>query len=82
MVAVIGELIVPTLSVPNASVAGVNVTGAIPVPVRLIVCGLLLALSLIETVPGTLPAFEGVNVTVILQLAPVAMLVPQVFVWL
>jgi len=53
---------------------------AAPVPVRLTVCGLLLALSVMVTVPVRDPAAVGVKVTVNVQLAPAATLEVQVFV--
>jgi hypothetical protein len=52
----------------------------LPVPVRLEVCGLLLALSLTLNVPGLVPVPVGVNVTLILQLDLAARLVVQVVV--
>ena len=55
-------------------------TGQLPVPVRLTVCGLPLALSVMfsEVVRG--PEAEGVKVTLIVQLAPVATELPHVLV--
>jgi hypothetical protein len=44
-------------------------TGLLPVPVRLTVCGLLLALSVIVRVPVRVPPARGVKVTLIVQLA-------------
>ena len=55
--------------------------GATPVPVRLTVCGLPVALSVTVMVPGWLPVAVGVKVTVMVQLAPAATDVPQVLVW-
>jgi hypothetical protein len=49
----------------------------LPVPVRLTVCGLLAALSLKVSVPFTVPR-GGENVTPTVQLAPAAILAPQV----
>lgn len=40
---------------------------AMPVPVRLITCGLLLALSVIVIAPVLAPTAVGVNVTLIVQ---------------
>jgi hypothetical protein len=71
----------PTVVLANVRVAGVRVTaGAVPVPVRDAVCGEPLALSATLTVAFSDPAAAGLKVTVILQLAPAATLVPQVFV--
>ena len=52
-----------------------------PVPVRLTVCGLPPALSLIETEPVRAPEAVGVKVTVTVQWAPGAIELPQLFVW-
>ena len=54
--------------------------GATPVPVRLMVCGLLVAVSLMVTVPVSVPEVVGVKSTLIWQLAPAARLDPQLFV--
>ena len=55
--------------------------GAVPVPVKLTVCGLLLAVSVIVTVPFSVPVAVGVNVTLIAQAPPAARLAPHVLVW-
>jgi len=47
------------------------------VPLRATTCGLLEALSVIETVPVIAPVALGENVTLIVQLAADARLVPQ-----
>ena len=52
-----------------------------PVPVRLAVWGLLLASSTTVSAPLRVPVAVGVNVTLIVQLAKAARLVPQVLVW-
>jgi len=80
-VVVIGELLVPTVTVPKLKVLGDSFT-AVPVPVRETVWGLPVALSVMEMVPVTVPTAPdpGVNVTEIVQLAPAATLVPQVLV--
>jgi len=52
-----------------------------PVPARLTVCGLPVALSVMVIVPGRLPVAVGVNVTLMVQLAPAATELPQVLVW-
>jgi hypothetical protein len=51
----------------------------LPVPVRLDVCGLLLALSLTLNIPLRIPVWVGVNVTLIVHLLFAAKLVEQVF---
>jgi hypothetical protein len=53
-----------------------------PVPFKKTVWGLLLASSFTAILAVLLPAALGVNVTVMLQLAPPARLLGQVFVWL
>lgn len=55
-------------------------TGAVPVPVKGTICGLLGSLSVIVTFPVRIPTAVGVNVTVIVQLPPAPTDVPQVFV--
>ncbi len=51
-----------------------------PAPERATVCGLPLALSVIVTIADRAPAAVGVKVTMIVQFAPAATLVPQAFV--
>ncbi len=51
-----------------------------PVPFRLEVCGLLLALSLTLNVPVLVPVWVGVNVTLMVQLLEAPRLDPQVVV--
>jgi hypothetical protein len=55
-----------------------SVTGATPVPERLTVWGLVLALSVNVRTPVAGPSAAGVNVTPAEQLAPAAIPVPQV----
>ena len=50
---------------------------ASPTPLRATVCGEPLALSVIVNIPVRGPAAVGVKVTEIVQLVPVATLVPQ-----
>ena len=57
-----------------------NVTGAVPVPVRATVCGLLNALSVNVSAPVAAPSPVGVNVTPTAQFPLAAMLAPQVLV--
>jgi len=56
-----------------------GVIGGAPVPLKLTVCGVPLALSAMERDALSVPVAPGVNVTLIVQLAPAATLVPQVF---
>ena len=53
----------------------------VAVPVTDTVCGLPPALSAMDTEAVRVPAAVGVNVTLMVQLALIATLVPQVFVW-
>ena len=66
---------------PKLTLVGVRLTtGAVPVPVRLTVCGLPMALSAIVTEAVRVPAVVGVNVTLIVQLPPAATELPHVLV--
>jgi hypothetical protein len=66
-----------TSSLPKLSDAGTEATGAVPVPVRVTVCGLPEALSAIDTVALRLPVAVGVNVAAIVHV-PSAATVPIV----
>jgi CRISPR/Cas system-associated exonuclease Cas4 (RecB family) len=80
-VAACGELLVPTNWFPNDNELGDRVTvDTIPVPVKATVCGLPLALSFTVSVPVLAPVAVGVKVTLMVQVAPAATLVPQVLV--
>ena len=66
---------------PKARLVGKKlVLGAAPVPVRLTVCGLPVALSVMVMEPGWLPVAVGVKVTLMEQLAPAAREAGQVLV--
>ena len=54
---------------------------AVPVPERLTVCGLPLALSVTVNAAVQRPLAEGLKVTLIVQLAPAATELPQLLVW-
>ena len=56
-------------------------TAAVPVPVRLTVWGLPVALSVRVTAAVRDPLAAGVKVTLIVQLAPAATLAPQLLDW-
>jgi hypothetical protein len=76
-------LLVPNNWLLNVSEVGERLTaGATPVPVRLTAWGLPLALSVIVTAALRAPVAVGLNVTLMVQLAAAATLVPQVLVWL
>jgi hypothetical protein len=81
-VTVCGGLGMPTSWSPKARLDGERLTaGATPVPDRLVVCGLTLALSMTVIDPVLVPLAVGVNVTSTEHVAAPARLVPQSFVW-
>ena len=66
---------------PKARLVGERLTrAAVPVPVRLTVCGLPLALSVMLSEAVRLPVAAGVNVTLMVHLALAATELPQVLV--
>ena len=77
-VTVFGALVLPTATVPKFKVLGETVTGAVPVPIRLMAWGLVTALSVKLSVPEAGPMAVGEKVTPTLQLAWEAILAPQV----
>lgn len=80
-VTVTAALAPPTTADPKFRELAERVTGEpelLPVPLRLTVCGLLKAESVKVKAPVAAPVAVGVKVTPTLQLAPAAMLVPQV----
>lgn len=82
-VTICGPLAVPTseLKVSEEGVMLNCATGtAVPVPERAMACGLFEALSAMLTAPVWLPTVVGANATINAQLAPGAMLGPQLFV--
>jgi hypothetical protein len=74
----LAELVEPTAVVLKLNEVADSVTGALPVPLRLTACGLLIALSAKVSVPVTAPSVAGAKVTPTVQVAPAAMPVPQV----
>jgi len=72
---------VPSRTVTEAASA-VSENEEAPVPVKVIVCGLSAAESVITTEPTMVPAEAGENVTVIVQLPPELTTLPQVLDWL
>jgi len=52
-----------------------------PAPLRVTVCGLPVVLSVMVMAAVRLPAAPGMNLTLMVQLAPAATEVPQVLVW-
>jgi hypothetical protein len=76
-----GVLGLPTVCAVQKKLLGETANPLIPVPLRLTVCGLLLALSLTNRIPVCAPQLRGVKLTQIVQLAPAASELPQVLVW-
>ena len=67
---------------PKGTDEGVRLTAdAVPVPERLAVCGLPLALSVTASVAVRVPLAVGVKVTLMVQLELAASEVPQLLVW-
>jgi len=79
-VTVSAALVDPTLRLTNVSFAGVIVTGADPVPLRLTVWGLFDELSVNVSMPVRGPTAVGENVTPTAHFAPPLMLALQVLV--
>ena len=74
-------LVVPTFWLVNVKVVAERLAvAAVPVPVRLAVCGLPAALSEMLTDAVRVPATVGVNVTLIMQLPFAATELPHVLV--
>ena len=76
---VVSVLELALFTLPKPRLVGLNST-TVPVPVRLTVCGLPAALSVIDNVPVRVPLCVGLKVTLMVQLASAARLEPQVFV--
>lgn len=80
-VAVWAVLVVPTLVELKLRLAGETLAeGALPVPVTLTACGLVVALSVIVREAVRVPQDVGANVTLIVQVPPATMLLLQVLV--
>ena len=75
-----GALVVPIVVVGNVNFVGVTETPVTPLPLSVIVCGLLAALSVMVTSPVAAPATVGLKVTEIVQFLPALTVVPQVLV--
>jgi hypothetical protein len=75
-------LAVPTTWLAKVRLVGEMLTaGAVPVPERLTLCGLPVALSARVRDAVRVPLAAGVKVTLIVQLAPAATEPPQLLVW-
>jgi hypothetical protein len=77
-VTLFAELVLPTEVVLKLRLVLESVTGAVPVPLRLTVCGLLIALSVKLSMPVAAPIAGGEKVTPTVQVPPAARLAPQV----
>ena len=72
-VTVFAALVEPTVSLPKLRLVGETVTGAVPVPESVTVCGLPLALSpMLSDAAGAAPVVTGLKVSMTVQLAPAA----------
>jgi len=76
---VCGLLVVPTVCAANVRLVGESDT-AVPIPLKVTVCGLLVALSVMVTAAVRVLMVVGLKVTLIEQLAPAASDVPQLLV--
>ena len=72
-------LLLPVRTKPNAMLERERVTGAIPVPERLMLIGLPEALLVTVTAALKLPLAVGAKLTLMVQLLPAAMLKGQLF---
>jgi hypothetical protein len=74
--------VLPALVPPKVKLAGESVSGGvIPVPLKLTVCGLLVALSITLIEPVAAPAVVGLKETMIVQNAFALSEAEQLFVW-
>jgi hypothetical protein len=71
-------LVVPTEPAANVRLAAEALTGAVPVPDKLTVCGLFTALSVNVRKPVRAPMVVGENVTPMVQVSPAPTLAPHV----
>ena len=70
-----------TCWLPKETAGGVKLTaGAVPVPERLAVCGVLVALSVTVSVPERVPAAFGANMTLMVQLELAGSMLPQLLI--
>jgi hypothetical protein len=76
-----GELGLPISCAAKVRLPGDTARASLPLPLRLTVCGLPLALSLTDRTALCAPMLCGVKVTEIAQLAPAASELPHVLVW-
>jgi len=79
-----GGLVTPTGSFPSARLVGEALKAGlvlVPVPERITLCGLPVALSVKVTAAARAPVVVGLKVTLTVQMAPAALLAPQLLVW-
>src|SRR5207245_10959174 len=79
-VAVFAALVVPMATVPKFKLVGESFA-VVPIPLRVTFCGLPAALSVTLSAALRVPLAVGLKVTLIVQLAPAANELPQVWVW-
>ena len=78
-VTVFAALIIPMATVPKLKLVGESFA-VVPTPLSVTFCGLPAALSVMLNAAVRVPDAVGLNLTLILQLAPAANEVPQVVV--
>src|SRR5207245_6587101 len=78
-VAVFAALVVPMATVPKFKLVGESFA-VVPIPLRVTFCGLPAALSVTLSAALRVPLAVGLKVTLIVQLAPAANELPQVWV--
>jgi len=78
-ITVFAALVVPMATVPILRLVGESFA-VVPIPLRVTFCGLPAALSVTLSAAVRVPDAVGLNVTLMLQLAPAASELPQVWV--
>jgi len=76
----LAALVVPTVWLAYVALVGVSVTGVVPVPVKVAICGEFAAESEMLSVALSAAMTVGANVTVMVHFWPAARDEPQVFV--
>jgi len=76
-----GALAVPRDVLVKFFELGARLVTCTPIPLKLTVCGLPLALSVMFSDPLNVPVVAGLKVTEIVHFAPTAMVAPHVLVW-
>jgi hypothetical protein len=78
-VTVSAALVVFTTWLPKDKVPADRATGTTPAPLSVALCGLVMASSVMVKAPARFPSAAGVNVMLIVQLAPAANALAQLF---